>query len=117
VLVRFPCGECGKRLKARVPAGTRKISTVCTACKVRIVANVNVGGAGQEAQAGRARHTAGGGQSRQMGRMMGGGAAAGGGGACEAQCTCTAAQRKLIVRHPLRQMQRLLDESSARLAG
>jgi len=92
-----------------VPTSTRKIMTVCTACKAHITADVSVGGVGQEGQAGRARQKAG-------GRMMAGGGAAGHhGSGWTSQCTCSAARRKLVVRHPLLQMQRLLDEHCDRM--
>uniref|UniRef100_A0A7S2HK10 JmjC domain-containing protein n=1 Tax=Haptolina brevifila TaxID=156173 RepID=A0A7S2HK10_9EUKA len=111
-LVRFPCGECGKRLKAKVPPGTRKISTVCTACNAHIMADVSLGGVGQEAQAGRARQMAGGGTMRSMG----GGASSLTANACGAPiCYCPASKRKLLVRHPMLQMQRLLDDNMQRL--
>jgi hypothetical protein len=117
-VVRFPCSECGKRLKARVPAGTRKISTTCTSCHAQITASVFVGGAGQEGQAGRARQKAGGPTAnRRVGRMMGGAPMADDDDtdSCSGRCNCSAGRRRLIVRHPLQQLELLIDESAARL--
>ena len=58
---------------------------------------------------------------RSMGRVMaggggGGGSASHGAGRCDPErCTCTPMMRKLIVRHPLQQMQALIEQSRARL--
>ena len=105
MIVRFPCNECGKRLKAKVPPGTRKISTTCTACHKGMVANVSVtGGAGQtEQQSGRARHKAGEASEAQNG------------GLCDVKCMCMPSRRRLLVRHPLAQICQLIDDGQAKL--
>jgi hypothetical protein len=34
---------------------------------------------------------------------------------CSGRCNCSAGRRRLIVRHPLQQLELLIDESAARL--
>ena len=111
-LVRFPCNQCGKRLKARVPLGTRKIKTDCTACKASIEVAISVGGAGSAAQqSGRARH---GGRrrctrpARPSRRLRLGASTPCRPGACAAtsgSCSCATRCRRSA----------LIDEQSARL--
>ncbi|KOO33961.1 putative lysine-specific demethylase jmj14-like protein [Chrysochromulina tobinii] len=99
---------------------------VCTAAQhahphelgALITASVFVGGAGQEGQAGRARQKAGGPTAnRRVGRMMGGAPMADDDDtdSCSGRCNCSAGRRRLIVRHPLQQLELLIDESAARL--
>ena len=108
--MRFVCTDCGKRLKARVPAGTRNISTGCNGCKKQLVIPVSVGGAGTaEQQSGRARHMAGG----PINLNAPGSDTS---GACEdVRCSCALSQRRLLVRHPLAQLQQLIDDAQARV--
>jgi len=114
--VRFPCGECGKRLKAKVPSGTRKIATICTACKAQVITAVSVGGAGSAAQqSGRARHMAGGGTAPNLHQNPAEGSDTGVSTCDSSRCSCTAQQRRLLVRHPLTQLQKLIEQNLARV--
>ena len=82
------------------------------------VGGLTKGGAGQEGQAGRARQKAGGPTAnRRVGRMMGGAPMADDDDtdSCSGRCNCSAGRRRLIVRHPLQQLELLIDESAARL--
>ena len=112
--VRFACTGCERRLKAIAPSGTQRMSVKCIGCAVQLQVHVSVEDDEQEPQqAGRARHMAGGPSQDSHSSNE----AVDASSSCEGhRCKCAPGQRWLLVRHPLRQMQRLVDESSARLA-
>ena len=85
-----------------MPPGTRRVQTACNACGKPFIASISVGAAGQEGQSGRYRNMAGG---RADGRTHG------------IDCSCSASQRRLVVRHPLQQIEQLISDTQGRLAA
>ena len=106
--VRLTCTGCQTKLKAQIPLHVKRITTSCTACKRQLTAVVQsaaqTSGAQSVGQSGRARHLAG-----ELERTSSHEPGAGAFGA-ERKCACAPCTRRVLVQHPMQQLQRLIDE-------